>query len=132
MSSSCVRLFQRFHRGFPFANYHNSSRGSELKTTFARFGVPETLINDNGSQFASREFKAFAESWCFNHITTSPRYPQSNGKAENAVKTVKGIFEKCKESGVSEFQALLDWRNTPTEGMATSPAPRLMGRRCYT
>ena len=104
----------------------------ELKTIFARFGVPETLVTDNGSQFASREFKAFAESWSFNHITTSPRYPQSNGKAENAVKTVKRLFEKCKESGVSEFQALLDWRNTPTEGMATSPAQRLMGRRCRT
>ena len=104
----------------------------ELKTIFARFGVPETLVTDNGSQFASREFKAFVESWSFNHITTSPRYPQSNGKAENAVKTVKRLFEKCKESGVSEFQALLDWRNTPTEGMATSPAQRLMGRRCRT
>ena len=80
----------------------------ELKTIFARFGVPETLVTDNGSQFASRGFKAFAESWSFNHITTSPRYPQSNGKAENAVKTVKRLFEKCKESGVSEFQALLD------------------------
>ena len=51
---------------------------------------------------------------------------QSNGKAENAVKTVKRLFEKCKKSGVSKFQALLDWRNTPTEGMASSPAQRLM------
>ena len=104
----------------------------ELKTIFARFGIPETLVTDNGPQFASKEFGAFAKSWSFNHITTSPRYPQSNGKAENAVKTVKRLFEKCKESGVSEFQALLDWRNTPTEGMATSPAQRLMGRRCRT
>lgn len=48
------------------------------------------------------------------------------------MKTVKRLFKKCKESGVSEFQALLDWRNTPTEGMATSPAQRLMGRRYRT
>ena len=104
----------------------------ELKTVFARFGTPEILVTDNGPQFASKEFKAFAESWSFNHITTSSRYPQSNGKAENAVKTVKRLFEKCKQSVFSEFQALLDWRNTPTEGMATSPAQRLMGRRCRT
>ena len=95
-------------------------------------GLPKTLVTDNGSQLRSREFKAFAESWSFNHITTSPRYPQSNGKVENAVKTVKCLFEKCKESDVSKFQALLDWRNTPTVGMGTSPVQRLMGRRCHT
>ena len=58
-------------------------------------------------------------------MTSSPRYPQSNGKAENAVKTVNRLFSKCREDG-----QLLDWRNTPTEGMGTSPAQRLMGRRC--
>ena len=49
-----------------------------------------------------------------------------------AVRTLKCLFEKCKETGVSEFQALIDWRNTPSEEMDTSPAQRLMGRRCRT
>ena len=31
---------------------------------------------------------------------------------------MKRLFEKCKETGVSEFPALLDWRNTPYEGTA--------------
>ena len=65
-------------------------------------------------------------------ITTSPRYPQSAGKAENAVRTVKRLFEKCKETGVSEFQALFEWRNKPSEGMDISLAQCLMGRRCRT
>ena len=42
------------------------------------------------------------------------------------------LFKKCKDSGQSEFLALLDWRNTPTEGIGTSPAQRLLGRRCKT
>ena len=65
-------------------------------------------------------------------MTSSPTYAQSNGKAENAVKTVKHLFNKCKDSGQSEYLALLDWRNTPTAGIGTSPAQRLMGRRCKT
>ena len=89
-------------------------------------------MTDYGTQFASAEFAVFARTWSFDHVTSSPRYPQSNGKAENAVKTVKQLFTKCRQSGQSEFQALLDWRNTPTEGMQTSPAQRLMGRRCKT
>lgn len=31
---------------------------------------------------------------------------------------MKSLFEKCNETGLSEFQALLDWRNTPCEGTA--------------
>ena len=104
----------------------------ELKTMFACFGIPEILVTDNGPQFSSNEFQVFAKSWSFNHVTTSPRYPQSNGKAENSLRTVKRLFEKCKETSVSEFQALLDWQNTPSEGMDTSPAEHLMRRRCRT
>ena len=104
----------------------------ELKAIFARYGIPDALVTDNGPQFSSAEFSVFARTWGFDHVTSSPRYPQSNGKAENAVKTIKNLFRKCKASGQSEFLALLDWRNTPTEGIGTSPAQRLMGRRCKT
>ena len=103
-----------------------------LKAMYARYGVPDTLVTDNGPQFASAEFATFSRTWRFEHITSSPRYPQSNGKAENAVKTVKRLFQKCKETGQSEFRALLDWRNTPSEGVGTSPAQRFFGRRCKT
>ena len=99
---------------------------------FSRYGVPDTLVTDNGPQFASDEFAKFAKVWSFKQVTSSPRYPQSNGKAENAVKTVKRLFTKSKASGGSECLALLDWRNTPTEGVGTSPAQRLMGRHCKT
>ncbi len=103
-----------------------------LKGMFARYGVPDKFVSDNGPQFASEEFGGFARKWKFEHITSSPRYPQSNGKAENAVKTVKRLFLKCRQAGGSEFRALLDWRNTPSEGMTTSPAERFFGRKCHT
>ena len=104
----------------------------EMKDVFARYGIPDVLVTDNGAQFASAEFAVFAETWSFEHHTSSPRYPQSNGKAENAAQTVKRLFTKCKALGQSEYLALLDWRNTPTEGVGTSPAQRLFGRRCKT
>ena len=99
---------------------------------FARYGAPYVLVSDNGPQFASAEFASFARKWGFEHIASSPRYPQSNGKAENAVKTVKRLFTKCRETRQSEFHALLDWRNTPTEGVGTSPSQRFLGRCCKT
>ena len=99
--------------------------------TFSRFGVTDSLVTDNGPCFTSSEFAKFVDQWHFQHISLSPRYPQSNGKAQNAVCTVKRPFTKRRAAGVSEFQALLVWRITPCEGMDTSPA-RLMGRRCNT
>lgn len=110
----------------------SSAVSKALKILFARYGVPNTLVTDNGPQFASAEFRAFATKWGFHHVTSSPRYPQSNGKAENAVKTVKRLFSKCRENHQSEYLALLDWRNTPTEGVGSSPAQRFLGRRCRT
>ena len=59
-----------------------------LKSIFARHGIPEIVRSDNGPQFVSREFSMFASSYGFQHITSSPRFPQSNGQAERNVKTV--------------------------------------------
>ena len=104
----------------------------ELLPMFARSGLPDVFVSDNGPQFASAEFAVFMKQKGITHVTSSPHYAQSNGKAENAVKTLKLLFAKAKQSGESEYMALLDWRNTPSEGMSTSPAQRLMGRRCKT
>ena len=51
----------------------------KLSAHFARHGIPEVAISDNGPQFAAKEF---AQTWDFKHVTSSPGYPQSNGLAE--------------------------------------------------
>ena len=59
-------------------------------------------------------------------------YPQSSGKAENSVKTAQRIMLKALEAGSDPYLGFLDFRNTPTEGLGTSPAQRLFGRRTKT
>jgi transposase InsO family protein len=49
-----------------------------------RYGIPD-IVSDNGPQFCSKRFQAFQRTWHFEHITSSPEYPQSNGGAERAV-----------------------------------------------
>ncbi|UYV61647.1 K02A2.6-like [Cordylochernes scorpioides] len=47
------------------------------KSIFARHGIPETVVSDNGTQFGSaREFAYFARQYEFTHVTSSPRFPQ--------------------------------------------------------
>ena len=101
----------------------------KLKAHFARHGIPEQLVTDNGSQFTSRDFLKFSRDWDFEHLTSSPHHSQGNGKAESAVKEAKKILRKCRVSGSDAFLALLDHRNTPPASVQVSPAQRLFNRR---
>ena len=100
-----------------------------LKTWFARHGIPVTVISDNGPPFNSGDFESFSKEWDFHHNTSSPRHPQSNGRVENAVKTCKSLLMKGRADKRDPLLALLEWRNTPTEGMHASPSQLLYGRR---
>jgi len=59
------------------------------KKHFARYGVLDRVITDNGPQFCSQEYENFATTWRFEHTTSPPYYPQTNEKAELAVKIAK-------------------------------------------
>lgn len=103
-----------------------------LKVQFSRHGIPDVLVSDNGPQYISNEFAQFAREWEFKHVSSSPYHPKSNGKAESAVKIAKNLFKKAMQDNRDPWLALLDYRNTPTQGMQTSPAQRLMSRRTKT
>ena len=90
------------------------------------------MITDNGPQFSCHLFRCFAQQYQFNHCTSSPYHPQSNGMAEKAVQTVKGLMKKATLDGKDFHLALLEYRNTPWSDTISSPVQRLMGRRTKT
>ncbi len=61
-------------------------------------------------------------------MTSSPLFPQSNGQAERAVKTMKQLLEKSSDP----FTALLSYRSTPLSWCGLSPAELSMGRKVCT
>lgn len=99
-----------------------------LKHWFAIFGVRQILISDNGSQYDSKEFRNFQNEWKFNHRTSSPRYPKSNGFAERHVQEAKKFLKRCELDGSDIQLALLHQRNTPRSTNLPSPNERLIGR----
>ena len=89
---------------------------------------PQDSANCLNSCYSSHEFKQFAESWGFRHVTSSPHYPQSNGLAEKTVQTAKRILTKAREDKKDPYLSLLEYRNTPVD-VLKSPAQLLMSRR---
>ena len=98
-----------------------------LKATFARFGIPDEVVSDNGPQFSSAEFQELARQLDFRHITSSPHHPQGNGHAERAVQAAKRILHQ-----EDPLIALMCYRSTPCTTTGVSPAELLMGTKIRT
>ena len=50
----------------------------KLSVQFARHGIPDIFMSDNGLQFINDTFKYFMKKWNICHVTSSPHYPLSN------------------------------------------------------
>ena len=89
-----------------------------MKNIFSRHGILEILRSNNGPQYSSSEFEEFSKKYGFKHVTSSPRYPRSNGLAERMVQTAKRLIKKAADVHI----ALLNYRSTPLLWCNLSPA----------
>jgi hypothetical protein len=55
-----------------------------IKEIMYKFGVPNNIITDNGTQFIAREFKGFCADSGFKNNYASVSHPQSNGQVEHS------------------------------------------------
>ncbi|CAH8538525.1 unnamed protein product [Schistosoma rodhaini] len=109
---------------------------SKLFELFSCFGVPETLVTDNGSQFTADSFKHFCNINGIVHIRSPPYHPQSNGQAERFVDTFKRALLKGDGEGTSQVitRFLIAYRTTPNHIVpdGKSPAEAMFGRKIRT
>ena len=82
-----------------------------LHELFARFGVVDCVVSDNGSQFTSVEFKEFYENFQIKHITSPQYHPRSTGQAERFVNTLKRALKKHQVPGRKRHYSNF-WRYT--------------------
>ena len=99
----------------------------KLREIFATYGLPETIVSNNGPNFTSTEFENFLAWNGIKHTTVSPYHPASNGQEERAVRAFKEGVEKMKITTMEEklSQFLLKYRYTPHSTTGVSPAELL-------
>lgn len=94
--------------------YHMASMDAgatvnKFRNYFARFGLPELIVTDNGKQFVAKEFTDFCTRNGIHCMTTAAFEPHSNGGAENAVKSFKKGVTKTSDDPAN--------RNTPLDAV---------------
>ncbi|KAJ9560736.1 hypothetical protein OSB04_005896 [Centaurea solstitialis] len=91
-----------------------------------RFGVPSEIMCDNGSQFIGEKTRKFDDERGIRLITSTPRYPQSNGLAESSNKVIINSIQKrlkeAKGKWVEELPSVL-WANRTTPRTSTGQTP---------
>ena len=105
-----------------------------LKRFFGTFGVARELSNDGGSEFKADDTKDFLLRWGVDTRLSAAYNPQSNGRAELAVKSTKRLIEdnigQNGELDTEKFlRAVLVKRNTPDPITWLSPAEVVFGHK---
>lgn len=111
---------------------------SKLREIFARFGLPEVIVSDNGTQFTSEIFGEFVSRNGIRHIVTAVAHPATNGAAENAVGSCKNGLKAAVTNQKSLSQPvnidtilqryLFDYRITPHITTGEAPCKLMFGR----
>ncbi|XP_053686250.1 uncharacterized protein K02A2.6-like [Sabethes cyaneus] len=112
-----VDSFSKWPEVVPSKRITTAATLAMFREIFARHGMPETLVTDNGTQFTSAEFAAYCETNGILHLKTPAYHPQSNGLAERFVDTFKRTMKKISAGG---------------EALRKSPAELLLGRKLRT
>ena len=106
---------------------------NKLNEIFARYGLPHTIITDNGTQFTAHVFQNFCIVNGISHIRSPPFHPQSNGQAERFVEIFKRALSKMKGEGPTSDNLQIFQRcyhTTPNASINTAkPAEIMFGKK---
>ncbi len=102
-----------------------------LRNVFARFGVPFTLVSNNGKEFVSHDFKEWLKCQGCRKVDTPLYSPRSNGIAERAVHTLKkglNFYNSNMGCSLASYldEVLFSHRNS-SQARGSTPAKLLLG-----
>jgi transposase InsO family protein len=122
--------FTKWPEATPMVNITKASTTAFLKSIVCRFGVPNWIITDNGTQLKSQHFQEYCEDIGIQLYFTSVAHPRSNGQVEWAnaeilrrlkIHTYNNL-EKHGAKWVDQLPSVL-WGNRTTPSRATGETP---------
>ena len=97
-----------------------------LQELFTRFGLPETIVSNNGIPFTSKEFENFSKLLSINHLKSAPNHPKSNELVERFIKVFPRTIKKANgvQAENEELQEFLSiYQITPNPNTIANMSP---------
>jgi transposase InsO family protein len=125
-----VDKFSKWIEACPITNLRAEQVVSFFTDIIHRFGVSNSIITDNGSQFTGRKFLEFCDKHHIHVDWAAVAHPQTNGQVERANDMIlqglkPRIFDRLNKSGRKWLQELSSviWslRTTPSRAMGFTP-----------
>jgi transposase InsO family protein len=79
-----VDKFSKWIEAVPVTNQEATTAVKFFKSIIYRYGVPNSIITDNGTNFTSGEFQEFAKELGMKIKYASVAHPKSNSQVEKA------------------------------------------------
>ncbi|KAK0577195.1 hypothetical protein LWI29_029367 [Acer saccharum] len=99
------------------------------KNILYRFGIPNTIITDNGTQFDGRKFRELCDKYGISNYYASPAHPQTNGQTEAVNKIIKHNLKAklaTKKGNWADKLPQVLWAYRTTERGSTGETPYSM------
>lgn len=85
-----IDYFTKWVEAEPLAKITEANTSKFLwKNVISRFGIPHSLVSDNGKQFDNRKVRDLCDELGIRKHFSSPHHPQANGQVEAINKTIK-------------------------------------------
>ena len=103
-----------------------------LRSLFARYGLPKTIVTDNGTQFTSSVFESFCRNNGISHKCSTLYHPSTNGEAERFVQSFKTGMKTATDVQITLCNFLMHYRSSPHAVTGKTPGEMLFGRNIRT
>ena len=123
----------RYPEAVALRNIDANTVAEELLTFFARVGVPEEILTDQGTNFTSQLLAEVYSLLGVKPIKTTPYHPQTDGLVERFNGTLKAMLKKTASDEGRDGDRLLPYllfayREVPQASTGFSPFELLYGR----
>ena len=124
----------RYPEAIPLSNIRVDNVANALLTVFARVGLPEEIVHDQGSNFMSQVMTSICQRLHITQLKSSVYHHETNGVTERFHATLRNMLRSLSKTDRKRWDEfiphfLFAYREVPTQSTGFSPFELIYGRR---